>query len=84
MDAIKKASLLRGFLQTGENRAIYRYVVENISYDYDKINNIPTTYVPDIDEIIRDGKGSAMTTPLFCRHAQKPGYTLQASGIPQM
>lgn len=59
MDAIKKAAKLTEGLSTDREKidAIYRYVVENISYDYDKINNIPTTYVPDIDEIIRDGKG---------------------------
>lgn len=59
MEAIKKAMELTKELKTDREKldAIYRYVVENISYDYDKIKNIPTTYVPDIDAILKDGKG---------------------------
>ncbi len=59
METIKKAKELTAGLKTDREKigAIYRFVVENLSYDYDKINNIPTTYVPNIDEILRDGKG---------------------------
>lgn len=59
MEAVKKANQLTEGLKTDREKieAIYRYMVENISYDYEKINNIPATYVPDIDEILREGKG---------------------------
>lgn len=59
MEAVKKAAELTKNLKTDREKinAVYRFVVENISYDYDKIKNIPTTYVPDIDRILADGKG---------------------------
>ena len=31
---------------------IYNYVVENITYDYDKAQNVQSGYVPDVDEIL--------------------------------
>lgn len=36
---------------------VYKYVVTNISYDYDKANNVPLDYIPDIDETLDSGKG---------------------------
>jgi len=32
---------------------VYNYMISNYSYDYDKINNVQSGYVPDIDEIIQ-------------------------------
>lgn len=32
--------------------AIYNYVVENITYDYDKAQNVQSGYIPDADEIL--------------------------------
>lgn len=59
METIKKAAKLTEGLKTDREKinVIYRFVVENFSYDYDKIENLPTTYVPDIDETLRAGKG---------------------------
>ena len=37
--------------------AIYRYVVSNISYDYKKLENLPTTYLPDLDQVLKAKKG---------------------------
>lgn len=31
----------------------YDYVVKNVKYDYDKINNITTEYTPDPDQVLR-------------------------------
>lgn len=31
---------------------IYNYVVENITYDYDKAKNVQSGYIPDVDEIL--------------------------------
>lgn len=59
MAAIKKARELTKGLTTDKEKikAIYGYVVKNISYDYDKINKIDSTYVPNVDQILKDGKG---------------------------
>lgn len=32
---------------------VYNYVVENITYDFDKAANVQSGYVPDVDEILR-------------------------------
>ena len=59
MKTIKKAEEITKGLKTDREKidAIYRFVVDNFSYDYDKIKNVPSTHVPDIDEILKAGKG---------------------------
>jgi len=59
MDIIKKAGELTRNLKTDKEKviAIYNFVVDTFSYDYDKINNINTMYVPDIEKIYIDKKG---------------------------
>ena len=59
MAVIKKAAELTKGLKTDKEKinAIYNYVVKAMSYDYDKINHIDSTYVPDIEQVIKDGKG---------------------------
>lgn len=37
--------------------AYYSYVTKNISYDYDKINHIDSTYIPNIDDVLESKKG---------------------------
>jgi len=37
--------------------AVYKYVVENIKYDYNKINLISTDFVPDLEDTISTKKG---------------------------
>ncbi|MDA3846892.1 MAG: transglutaminase-like domain-containing protein, partial [Vallitaleaceae bacterium] len=36
---------------------LYSYVVENITYDYDKIETLSYDYIPDIDQVLEDGTG---------------------------
>ena len=36
---------------------VYEYVTKNISYDYDKAQNVESSYVPDVDEILSQKKG---------------------------
>lgn len=36
---------------------LYDYVVQNISYDYKKIETLSYDYVPDIDQVLADGSG---------------------------
>ncbi|MHB1315064.1 MAG: transglutaminase-like domain-containing protein [Christensenellales bacterium] len=53
------ALVLTQYAQTESDKlqAIYDYVISHISYDYQKINNINTSYIPDVDEILASGKG---------------------------
>ncbi len=37
--------------------AIYRYIVNNISYDWDKARTVKPGYLPDCDKILESGKG---------------------------
>jgi len=59
MKVIKKAAELTKGLKTDKEKitAIYNFVVDYFSYDYDKVKNVPTTYVPDIEEIYKIKKG---------------------------
>lgn len=59
MKAIKKAEELTKGLKTDKEKikAIYQYIVSNISYDYDKLKALDTTYLPNIDETLEKRKG---------------------------
>ncbi|WFA07692.1 transglutaminase-like domain-containing protein [Tissierella sp. Yu-01] len=56
---IELADTLTKDLTTDRERveAVYRYIVDNIKYDYNKINTISTDYVPDLNEVIISKKG---------------------------
>ena len=45
--------------------AAYKYIVENIKYDNNKINTISTDYVPDLNTIITKQEESVMITQRF-------------------
>ncbi|MDE5803304.1 MAG: lasso peptide biosynthesis protein [Lachnospiraceae bacterium] len=36
---------------------IYNYVIESISYDYDKAATVPSGYIPNVDSVLSSGKG---------------------------
>lgn len=59
MKAIKKAGELTKGLKTDREKinAIYKYLISNITYDYDKLKTLESTYLPDIDNTIAKGKG---------------------------
>lgn len=59
MGIIKKSEELTKNLKTDKEKviAVYSFVVDTFSYDYDKINSIDTTYVPDIEKVYQDKKG---------------------------
>lgn len=59
MKIIKKASELTKGLKTDKQKitAIYNFVIDTFSYDYDKINNIEITYIPDIEKIYEEKSG---------------------------
>ncbi|HEX2947253.1 MAG TPA: transglutaminase-like domain-containing protein [Clostridia bacterium] len=59
METVKLASRLTKGLDTDSKKikAIYNYVVSKISYDYDKLAKLSTTYVPDVDSTLSSGTG---------------------------
>jgi len=59
MEAIKLANeLAKGKKGSPEIvQAIYEYIVNNIDYDYNKLDKLALDYIPDIDEVLKDGKG---------------------------
>ncbi|HHY81745.1 MAG TPA: hypothetical protein GX505_03575 [Clostridiales bacterium] len=59
MAAIKKAAELTSGVSGDEEKVkkIYNYVVKNIRYDYDKLNNLPSTYIPVIDNTYNSKSG---------------------------
>jgi hypothetical protein len=54
MLAIKFANLLVKDAETDEAKveAFYKFIVENIKYDYDKANSVQSGYVPNIEDTI--------------------------------
>ena len=36
---------------------VYNYIIGNIKYDFNKISQISTDYVPDVDKVISENKG---------------------------
>lgn len=59
MQAIKKAAELTKGMKTDKEKinAIYKYLVDNFDYDYDKLGTLTSTYIPDIDETLSSGRG---------------------------
>lgn len=59
MEAIRLADHLAGKNKTSEGKleAIYKYVTENIDYDYSKINMLDKQYVPDAESTYLVKKG---------------------------
>lgn len=62
-DASSDAVAIASRLVTGAHddleaiSAVFDYVINNISYDYDKAFNVQSGYIPDIDEILKQKKG---------------------------
>lgn len=53
-----KNELMKDLITDKEKvEAVYNYIVKNIKYDYNKVSNISTDYVPDLDNIITSKKG---------------------------
>lgn len=59
MVSIKKAKELTKNAKNDKDKvtAIYNYIINNISYDNNKINNINTEYIPSIEETLKASKG---------------------------
>lgn len=59
MESIRLAKSLAQGEEDSEKvvQAIYDYIVNNISYDYKKVDKLSSDYTPEIDEILEAGKG---------------------------
>ena len=74
-EAVKKAEELAEGQDTELDvlQAVYYYVTEHITYDYEKAENVAVGYLPDIDETLETGKGicfdyaALMAAMLRCR-----------------
>lgn len=57
-------------------QALYDYVINNINYDYKKVDKLTLDYTPDIDAILKDGKGICYDYSVLF------GAMLRSRGIP--
>lgn len=59
MEAIKLAKAIAKDEQDKAKvvQVIYDYIINNIQYDYEKIDKLSTDYIPEIDSILKDKKG---------------------------
>lgn len=71
------ASLTKGLSEgMAKLKAIYQYVIHNITYDYEKINGLDTSYIPDADAILKSGSG------ICYDYASVMAVMLREAGIP--
>lgn len=58
-EAIKLAGELTQGLENHEEilDRLYNYMINNIDYDYSKMDKLDNDYIPDIDEVLLNGKG---------------------------
>lgn len=56
---INKAKEITKNLKTDSEKikAIHKYLIKNYKYDYDKLNNLPSTYLPNLEDIMTIKKG---------------------------
>ncbi len=59
MNSIRKAKELTVNAKTDEEKvsAIYRYIINNVKYDYDKKNSMSTDYIPSIEGTLKSSQG---------------------------
>lgn len=78
MEAIKLAESLTEGMKDGEKvvQALYEYIVNNIDYDYSKVDKLASDYSPDIDAVLKDGKGICYDYSVLF------GAMLRSRGIP--
>lgn len=59
MAAIKKAKELTKDLKSEQEKveAVYKYIVANFKYDYDKLSKLSNDYLPDIDSTLESKEG---------------------------
>ncbi|MCL1793006.1 MAG: transglutaminase-like domain-containing protein [Oscillospiraceae bacterium] len=75
---VKKAAELAktGATQLDKVEAIYKFVIESLSYDTNKATTVQSGYVPDVDKIVSSGKGICFD------YAAVFAVMLRSQGIP--
>jgi hypothetical protein len=74
---IKAAELVKGKDKTLDKiSAVYNFVITNITYDKDKARNVKSGYLPDIDAVLKAGKGICFD------YAAVMAAMLRSQGIP--
>lgn len=77
-DAIKKAKEITQNLVSNDEKvqAIYKYIISNIKYDYYKMNNVKSDYIPNINDTFKTGTG------ICYDYASLSAGMLRSLGIP--
>lgn len=74
---IKAKELTKGLKSDSQKiKAIYEYIISNVTYDFDKVNKLPKDYLPDIENTIKSGKG------ICYDYASTYAAMLRSLGIP--
>ena len=60
----------------GKVRAVYNWVVTNLSYDYEKARTVKTGYLPDVDKVMEEKKGICFD------YAALMSAMLRSQGVP--
>ena len=60
----------------GKVRAVYNWVVTNLSYDYDKARTVQSGYLPDVDKVMEEKKGICFD------YAALMSSMLRSQGVP--
>ena len=60
----------------GKVRAVYNWVVTNLSYDYDKARTVQSGYLPDVDKVMEEKKGICFD------YAALMSAMLRSQGVP--
>lgn len=57
--AVQKAAQLAADAEEdlGVVDAVYNYVIDNLTYDTEKAENVQSGYLPDVDQVLESGKG---------------------------
>ncbi|QGU95831.1 transglutaminase domain-containing protein [Clostridium bovifaecis] len=90
-EAVKKAKELTEGTKNNEEKvqAIYKFIINNFNYDYEKLNKLKYDYLPNIDKTLEEGKGicydfsslfAAMLRSLGIPAKLVKGYTQNAKG----
>lgn len=75
--ADKAAELCKGVeTDLAKVEKIYRYAVDNITYDYELAKTVPSDYLPDVDAVLAAGKGICFD------YAAVMAAMLRSRGIP--
>ena len=77
-EAVKKAQELVKDAKDnlGKVRAVYNWVVANLSYDYDKARTVKSGYLPDVDKVMGEKKGICFD------YAALMSSMLRSQGVP--